>query len=308
MAALATHDYVAVIDLVRGELDREPTRADLTSARRAALRLADDGKAHAVYLLRCTGCSALFSTGRAKCCGRITDALVLTTNIDVKTRMPGNASRRVKAAYETNATQAAHTVDGSGVSDASGVDTPEAAHSAEGGSPVSVTHVPDGTEASHTLPDDDELDRESGRLESLWRDFLDDIPRLVDDYRKAWEDRRAAVAAWERKGRTAKGREGRGEKPGGHDWYWDKTADRYAAFWVCRAAADIIVVRIFDDSPYTALGEVLTELAYAAKIDVEEGGGLLSPPTIYQMAWDAYSLAKFRAFEKPAKERAAATT
>ena len=66
--ALTSHDVVPVGTVVHNDLGRPGTRAELVAARRAAGRLAEDGKARAIYLGCCRRCGELSETWDCPAC------------------------------------------------------------------------------------------------------------------------------------------------------------------------------------------------------------------------------------------------
>ncbi|MCK9895218.1 hypothetical protein [Frankia sp. AgB32] len=147
---------------------------------------------------------------------------------------------------------------------------------------------------------DDELDAEIARLDAAWDTFLTDrIPFLVTDACTQFDQHTAALAAWERKGRTAKGRANRGDKP--KVWSYRMTsAEQLAVAWIGQEAAELIVARVCDASPHVSLGEVADALC-GAGIDPDGPSKLAwlgdSP---FQELYRAYRLEIYRVFEKPA--------
>jgi hypothetical protein len=139
----------------------------------------------------------------------------------------------------------------------------------------------------------DELNADIARLDAAWDTFLTArIPRLVTDARTQFDQHTAAVAAWERKGRTARGRASRGDKPTVW-WDWLRSADALAVAWASREAAELTVARLGDASPYLSIGEVADALTYAG-IDLD---GTLGSPSLFGELFAAYRLEIYRTFE-----------
>jgi len=159
----------------------------------------------------------------------------------------------------------------------------------------SLTDTPDApAPAGKPERNDDELNAEIARLDAAWDAFLTDrVPFLVADARAQFDQHTAAVAAWERKGRTARGRASRGDKPTVW-WDWLRSADALAVAWASREAAELIVARLCDASPYLSIGEVADALTYAG-IDLD---GTLGTPSLFGELFAAYRLEIYRAFEK----------
>jgi len=90
LSLLQENAYVPIIDAVKILMDGSPKRTDLVAARRAAKRLAESGRAQAVYMWRCTRCTRLLPSPpfRCPCGGRITPALVLTSRTVLMPRIP----------------------------------------------------------------------------------------------------------------------------------------------------------------------------------------------------------------------------
>jgi hypothetical protein len=98
---VSEYHFVPIIDVVESttfEQGREATRADHVAARRAAKRIAEDGKARAIYLWRCNACGKI--TGGYFCCGRLSYALALTKDPDLPSALLRNMPEWISVASD----------------------------------------------------------------------------------------------------------------------------------------------------------------------------------------------------------------